>query len=325
MNTFTRRVVRGFLVVVMLSIGATVGAQTYPSRDITLIVPFVPGGGTDPIARQFAAQLEKALHGNVNVENKPGGSGSIGIGVTVRSKPDGHTIGIGTNASLTYLPLVNSGLAYKSPDDYQGIVKLSNHPILLFVRTDSPWKTFEEFIAGVKKNPGKIRVATAGFGTIADMAVHQFNKIAGVRLATVPLSAGSGEATIALLGSRVEAMTGGISSKGHVQAGTLRALAVFQKGKYEPFPTATSVIDAGYAADAALQNAYYVIGPKGMPKDVLDKLVAASLQAVRSEDFLKFGQKTGYVLDAKGPEGVKGELVEYGKMFSDLIKYSEKK
>lgn len=325
MNSFMNRVVQGFLVAVMLNVSATACAQTYPSRDISLVVPFVPGGGTDPIARQFAAQLEKALHGNVNVENKPGGSGSVGIGATVRAKPDGYTIAIGTNASLTYLPLINSGLAYKTPDDYQPIVKLSNHPIVLFARTDSPWKTFEEFIASVRKSPGKIRVATAGFGTVADMAVHQFNKVAGVKIATVPLSAGSGEATIMLLGNRVEGATGGVSTQGHVQAGTLRALAVFQKGKYEPYPAATSVIDAGYGADAALQNAYYVIGPKGMPKEVLDKLAAASLQAVRSEEFLKFGQKTGYVLDAKGPEGVKAELIEYSKMFADLVKFLDVK
>jgi len=145
-----------------------------------------------------------------------------------------------------------------------------------------------------------------------------------VKTPTIPFTGGAGEALVALLGGRVEAyVSTGISVVGQVQAGKVRVLAVFQKGKYELFPDATSVFDAGY--DATLAAEFYVIAPKGMPKDVQDKLVAASLQVVRSEEFLKFAKENGYSVDAKGPEALKAEIVQYSKIFSDLIKFLDQK
>ena len=330
MKYFTRQAARGLMVavtltaVVTLSVTATVCAQDYPNRDITFIVPFGPGGSTDPLGRQFAAQLEKALRGNVSIVNKTGGSATIGVGIVVRAKPDGYTIGMGTNTSLAYQPLVNTGLAYKTPDDYQPIVKMVDAPAILAVRADAPWKTFEEFMADVRKNPGKIRASVSGLRTQPDLAAQQLNMVAGVKIPTIPFTGGAGEALVALLGGRVEAgINTGPTVAGHVQAGKVRVLAVFKKGKFEFFPDATPVFDAGY--DATLAAEFYVIAPKGMPKDVQDKLVAASLQVVRSEEFLKFAKENGYSVDAKGPEALKAEIVQYSKIFSDLIKFLEQK
>jgi tripartite-type tricarboxylate transporter receptor subunit TctC len=314
---------KGFLVASALAVAASAPAQDYPSRDMTFIVPYGPGGSTDPISRQFSTQLEKTLGANINVENKPGGSATIGTGAIVRAKPDGHTIGLGSNSSLTYQPLVNTGLAYNSPDDYQPLVKLVDLPAILTVRADAPWKNFDEFLAEVKKNPGKIRASVSGLRTAPDMVTQQFNKVAGVKIATVPFTGGGGEAMAALLGGRVEANVGyGASTLGHEQAGKVRVLAVFKKGKYDLFPNATPI---GDTYDATLPATYYVIGPKGMPKNVLDKLVDASLKAVRTEEFQKYAASKGYVAEAKGPDGVREELVEYSKTFADLIKFLDQK
>jgi tripartite-type tricarboxylate transporter receptor subunit TctC len=332
MKYFKRQTLRGFMVIVTLIVAVTLSAadtvyaQGYPSRDITFIVPYNPGGATDPISRAFAAQLEKALPGNINVENKPGGSSTIGIGVIVRAKPDGYTIGLGTNSGLLYQPLVNTGLAYKTPNDYQPIVKLFEQPALLTVRADAPWKTFKEFMADVKKNPGKIRAANSGPGTINDQVIRLLNKVAGVTIVPVPFTGGGGEALVALLGGRVEAIGGfGSNIIGQVQAGKVRVLAVFKKGKYELFPGATPVFDAGY--DVTLSVTYFVIAPNGLPKDVQDKLVAASLRVVRGEEFMKFAKTNGYVIDAetKGPAAAKAELLQQSKVFSDLIKIIDQK
>jgi tripartite-type tricarboxylate transporter receptor subunit TctC len=321
MRNFTGHIVQRFVVAAMLSaVAALAQAQNYPSRDLTFIVPYNPGGSTDPISRQFASQLEKTLPGKINIENKPGGSATIGSGVIVRSKPDGYTIGLGSSSSLAYQPLVNSGLAYKTPDDYQPIVKLVDLPAILVVRADAPWKTFEEFMADVKKSPGKIRASVSGLRETSDLVVQQLNRVANVKITTIPFTGGGGEALVALLGGRVEATVGfGPGALGHVQSGKVRVLAVFKKGKYDLFPGATPVGDAGY--DATLQATYYVLAPKGMPKDVQDKLVNASQQAVRSEDFLKFARDKGYDADPKGPEETRAELVYYGKVFADLLKF----
>ncbi len=295
-------------------------AQTYPDRAITFVVPFNPGGGTDPIARQYAGQLSKILGVDVNVINKPGGSGAIGTAAVVTAKPDGYTIGITTNSALTYQPLVNDGLAWKTPADYQPIVKLDDLPSYLAVRADAPWNSFEEFIADVRKNPGKIRLSTAGVGTLVDLIVQQMNKDSGLKIVTVPLTGGSGEAMLSLLGGRVEGYIGyGAAIGGQRAAGKVKVLAGFQKGKSEDFPEAVSAVDLGYKI--TLNTGNYVIAPKGLPPDVLQKLDRASQEVVRSPEFIAFLRTQGFLSDPKGPEETRAELVQYQKDFAELVAY----
>lgn len=318
------KMLRALAALAAASLSFVASGQSYPSRDISFIVPYAPGGTTDPIARQFAAQLEKELKGNINVENKPGGSATIGTGAVIRAKPDGYTLGLGSNSVLAYQPIVNQGLAWKTADDYQPIVKLADVPALIVVKADAPWKTFEEFMADVRKNPGKIRVSVSGIRTAPDLAIQQLNKVAQVKIATIPFTGGGGEALLAVLGGRVEATAGYAPTvRGHVQAGTARVLAVFKKGKYESFPGAASVVDSGY--DVTLPVSYGVIAPKGMPKDVQDKIVHASLKVVNSNEFIAFAQANGMLVDPKGPEEMRAEMHQYGKTFADLIKFMDQK
>lgn len=315
----------GFLVLSLSVLAAASSiAQTYPNRDITFIVPYAPGGSTDPISRQFAGQLAKELNATINVENKPGGSATIGTGQVIRSKPDGYTIGLTSNSVLAYQPLVNKSLAWKSPDDYQSIVSLVDLPAIITVKADSPYKTFEDLVEAARKNPGKIRVAVSGYRTAPDLVIQELNKVAKIRLATVPFTGGGGEALVALLGGRVEAVSGYAPTvRAHVEAGTVRVLASFSKEKYAQFPEAQSVVQAGY--NVALPADYGIIGPKGMPKDVLDKLVAASLKVANSKEFAEFANKMGLILDVRGPKEMDQEMIDYKKTFSDLIDFMNKK
>lgn len=303
-----------------MSLPSSAGAADYPDHDMTFIVPFNPGGGTDPISRFFSAELEKIFNVKINVINKPGGSGAVGIGQILASPPDGYTIGIATNSALAYQPLINSGLAWASPDDYQPIVKLDDLPAILVVRTDAPWKTFDDFMADVKKNPGKIRLSNSGVGTLPDLIVAQLDKNSDVKITTVPFTGGSGEAMVALLGGRVEGYIGyGAAAVGQIEAGKVRGLAHFQKGELEYFPDAESVIDAGYKVTLSTGN--YVIAPKGLPDDVKAKLADAAMQVVKSDAFLAFLKTQGFIRDAKGPDEVSEELVQYNKDFSELLQY----
>jgi len=323
MKFFMRQIVRGLLSAAVMSVAVTAQAQEYPNRDVTFIVPFNPGGSSDPLSRAFAAELAKALPGNVNVVNKPGGSATIGTNLIVRADPDGYTLGLGDSAALTYQPLVNKNLAYKSVDDYSTLIKLAYVPGMLVVRADAPWNTFEEFMADVKKNPGKIRAAVSGVRSIADLVVQQLNRAAGVKIATIPFTGGGGEGLIALLGGRVEAsISYGGNAAAQVRAGKLKVLAVFKKGKYDLAPNATPVFDAGY--DATLPASYGIIAPKGLPKDIHDKLVAASLKAVKSPEFIAFADKNGFVIDTKNSGDAKKELRELEVSFAELIKWMDK-
>ena len=317
-------ILRAALAGLMLSASTGSLAQEYPSRDITFIVPYAPGGSTDPISRQIASQLEKEFKRTVNVENKPGGSATVGVGQVIRSKPDGYTIGLSSNSALAYQPLVNKSLTWKSPADYQSIVTLVKLPAIITVKADSPYKTFEDFIEAARQNPGKIRVAVSGSRTAPDLVIQELNKVANIRIATVPFTGGGGEALIALLGGRVEATSGYAPTvRAHVQAGTVRVLASFSKEKYFMFPEAQSVVQAGY--NVTLPADYGVVAPKGLPKDVLDKLVAAALRIGKSEEFAKFSAANGLIVDVGGPKEMDAEMTAYEKTFTDLIAFMSKK
>jgi tripartite-type tricarboxylate transporter receptor subunit TctC len=314
-----------FLTIIGISLmSMPINAQSYPNRPITFVVPYGPGGSTDPVARQYAMQLQKALGVEVNIENKPGGSGTIGTGLVVRSKPDGYTLGLATNSILGYQPLVNANLVFKTPDQYQPIVKLGEMPVILVVRADAPWKTFAEFVQHVKDNPGKVRASVSGLRTVPDLLAQEFNMVAGTKLRTVPFTGGSGEALVALLGNRVEAtlFTGAVGIPSHVQAGKVRVLATFKKGVYDPVPEAQSSVDAGYKT--TMTASFYVIAPKGLAPEVLDKLTKTSMEIVRSAEFMKFA-KEGYALDPKGPAALREEIVRDTKTFSELIKALDQK
>jgi|APCry1669189241_1035207.scaffolds.fasta_scaffold15861_2 hypothetical protein len=316
--------VRLLLMTTLCYLPAVLWAQSYPNRPITFVVPYGPAGSTDPISRQYAAQLEKVLGVDVNVENKPGGSGTIGFGIIARAKPDGYTIGLGTNSILAYQPLVNQSLTFKTPDTYQPIAKLGEMPVILVVRADAPWKTFEEFVAHVKKNPNKVRASVSGLRTVPDLVAQEFNKNSGLKLRTIPFTGGSGEALLALLGNRVEAtlFTGAVGIPGQVQAGKVRVLAVFKKGIYDPVPEATSTIDLGYLTTLSAQ--FYVMAPKGLPKEVFDKLVSASAQVINSPEFATFA-KEGYALEPKSPEALGAEIVRDTQTFTELLKLLDQK
>ena len=274
MNSVNTFVLRTLAIIGVSLASLSAYAQSYPSRPITFVVPYGPGGSTDPVARQYAMQLQKALGVEVNIENKPGGSGTIGTGMVVRA--------------------------------------------------DAPWKTFAEFLQHVKDNPGKVRASVSGLRTVPDLLAQEFNKVAGTKLRTVPFTGGSGEALVALLGNRVEAtlFTGAVGIPSHVQAGKVRVLAVFKKGVYDPVPEAQPTVDAGY--NTTLAGSFYVIAPKGLAPDVLDKLTKVSMEIVQSAEFIKFS-KEGYALDPKGPTALRAEIVRDTATFIELLKVLDQK
>lgn len=321
-SNFRRMVLAG-----LAAIAATTGlssfahaADEWPARDITFYVPYAPGGSTDPISRKYAELLEKQLKVKVIVENKPGASATIGTGAVIRSAPDGYTIGLGSSSSLAYQPHEMKNLAWKSANDYQSIVKLSDLPVILAVPADARWKNLDEFLAEAKAHPRKLKVSVSGLRSINDIAIQQLNKLAGLRIATVPFTGGGGEATLAALGGRVDGTSGfapGI--KGQIDAGKMRVLAVFQEGKYDLLPDAKPIGETPWKDTFPV--GYYVIAPNGLPKPVLEKLLAVSKIIVESDEFKSFLKANGYTWDPKIGDDMKKELAAYDSKFRDVIKF----
>ena len=181
-------------------------AQTYPSRPVTLVVPYPAGGGADIIGRMLAEAMKPALGQPVTVTNRPGGQGTIGTAEVLRSAPDGYNIVLSAVATLTVQPH-RQDLPYNSPDDYDPIIKVANLPMVLAVQSTSPWKSAKELMEYLRANPGKIRVGTPGNGSIGHLIVASVNSKAGVRLAHVPYASGA-ESIPSLLGGADNIMIG---------------------------------------------------------------------------------------------------------------------
>ncbi len=305
---------------VALSGCALIRGSEYPAQDITFIVPFAPGGNSDMISRILTQEGEQLLKRKLIIVNKPGGSATIGIAEIAQAKPDGYTIGLGTTSAAA-LQLHLSKLPYGGPDTYQPIVKVIEQSALLAVRSDAPWKTLDEFLADAKKRPGAIRVATSGSTSIDAFMLHQFASVAGVELTAVPFSGGGGEAMTAFLGGHVEANASYVPNvRQYVESGQARVLAIF-KDRTPVFPEVPSALDFGYKVTAP-GTLYFVMGPKGMDKGVVDKLNAAFTTVLKGETFQKFARDNGMSVDPVGPTELAKQISEiidtYGKLVKDM-------
>jgi tripartite-type tricarboxylate transporter receptor subunit TctC len=280
-------------------------AQTYPSRPVTLVVPYPAGGGADIIGRMLAEAMKPALGQPVTVTNRPGGQGTIGTAEVLRSAPDGYNIVLSAVATLTVQPH-RQDLPYNSPDDYDPIIKVANLPMVLAVQSTSPWKSAKELMEYLRANPGKIRVGTPGNGSIGHLIVASVNNKAGVKLAHVPYASGA-ESIPSLLGGHIEAVVAHPSELlPHVKAKTLTVLATFEDHRNSTFPEALTFREVGY--DVVMGVYYPVLAPKNMPADVKAKLFKAAKAAIESPAFSGPAKDRGYILEVKDPEVFRKEI-----------------
>jgi tripartite-type tricarboxylate transporter receptor subunit TctC len=175
-------------------------------------------------------------------------------------------------------------------------------------------------MAEAKANPRKMKVSVSGLRSANDINIQQLNKLAGTRIVTVPFTGGGGESTLAALGGRVDGTCGyAPGMKGQIDAGKLRVLAVFQQGKYDLLPDAKPIGETPWKE--TFPAAYYVLAPKGLPKPVLDRLLAASKVIVESDEFKSFLRLNGYTSDPKYGDDMKKELADYDGKFRAILKF----
>jgi len=291
---------------------------TFPDQRIEYTVPFGPGGGTDLISRKLAAVAEPILGQQVVIVNKPGGSGTIGPSEVMRAKPDGYTIGLSNNQGAVFTPMTVD-LPYDGPEDYQPIIKLSELPCVLVVRDDSPYKTLADFTKAAQADPGSLTIGVAGKLTACDLVWQgQFAKEANVEAVTAPFTGGAGEAATALLGGKTDGFLGDIIAVlPHIRSGDMRALVVFQEKRHSLLKETPSIVEAGYSN--TLPITYFVMGPAGMPKSVVDTLYSSFAEAIKSAEFQDWAAGTGYVLDPKGPADLLAELQSQRAQYEKII------
>lgn len=248
----------------------------YPTRPITMIVPFPPGGVTDTVARPIADALGKALGQQVVVENKAGAGGAIGTGEAAHAKPDGYTILL-MLSSISILPEADKILGRKAAyntTDFKPIARITADPTVLVVSTKSPWKTVDEFVEAARKAPGKVDYGSSGIYGSMHVPMAMLEKTADIKMTHVPYT-GAGPAVAALLSGQVDAISTGPSSiLQHIKAGTVRPLAHWGDKPLQTLPDTPSLADEGYDVKFVQWSGIFV--PKDVPAEVITRLRAAA-------------------------------------------------
>jgi len=259
--------------------------ETFPSKPVTMIVPFPPGGVADITARPLAAMMEKALKHPVVVVNRTGAGGALGMSQVAKSAPDGYTILMGLS-SISIFPVsdrINGRQPAYEMKDFAPIALISSDPTVLVVRAESPYRTLKDFVDAAKANPGKINYSSSGvYGTL-HVAMEIFANAAGIKLFHIPYQ-GGGPAVTALLGGQVDALASGPAAAiGQIKGGKMRALASWSDKRLALMPDLPTFKELGYDAEFYIWAG--VFAPAATPQPIVARLREAVRSAVNDPDF----------------------------------------
>ena len=278
-----------FGALVCLFLFAAVGgasAADYPTRAITLIVPYPPGGGVDAMARVVAAKLTESLKQQVVVENKPGGGGTIGTRIAMQAAPDGYTLLLGHTGTISINPSLYVNIKFDPRKDSAPVGLIASMPVALLANAAYPAKTLADVIALAKKQPGKLNLGSSSVGTGGYMCAELFKSEAGVDMAIIPYK-GSAPVINDLLGSHVPVAFSVLPpALGNIQAGKLRAIAVTSKKRFSGLPDVPTFDESGLPGFEAVLH-YGLLAPTGTPKEIVDKLSAELRKLVGTDDVKK--------------------------------------
>jgi tripartite-type tricarboxylate transporter receptor subunit TctC len=313
-----RGLFRCFVVACLAVAASAAGAQPYPSKPITIVVPFAAGSGTDSITRIVAQYLSVALNQSVVVENKVGASGALAATYVARAAPDGYTLLMATNSTHSANPHLFKNLGYDPVKDFAPVARLGSYVFMLVVGKDVPVTTLQELVAYAKANPGKLTYASGN--TTGIVAGETFKSKAGVDILHVPYKS-TPPAINDVLGGRISMividMAPGIE---HVRAGNFRALAVTTKERSALLPDLPSLAEAGIQGYDVTSYAA-LFAPAGTPKEIVDKLNTEIQKIIADPEAKKRIAVTGFDAFSGPPESlaafVQTELVNWGKLIKD--------
>src|SRR5436305_8690951 len=272
----------GALVIAFAATGAQ--AQDYPTRPITLVVPYAAGGGNDAMARTVADTMSRVLGQQIVVENRAGAGGTIATRQVAKSAPDGYTLVIGGTGTLAVNPTLYGNVVYDPRKDFAPIGLIGTSALVLVVHPSVPAHNVKELIAYAKANPGKLTYASAGVGSGIHLSTEYFRFEAGIEMTHVPYK-GSAPALTDLVGGHVSMYFSSMPpALALVQEGKLRALAVTGPARSPIFPELPTIAEAALPGFEAVLH-YGIVAPAGTPKPIVDKLNAALRHAVMSDEF----------------------------------------
>lgn len=266
-------------------LGCAAAGQDYPTRPITLIVPYPPGGGVDAMARIVGEKLSAALGQQVVVDNRGGGGGNIGTRTVARAAPDGYTLLLGHTGTISINPSLYANAGYDPRKDFAGIGLIASMPVALIAHPSFPAKSVADLIALAKRDPGKFNIGTSAIGTGGYLCAELFKSMAGVDLQIVPYK-GTAPLMNDLVGGHIPVAFGVLPPAiSNIEVGNLRALAVTSMARFSLLPNVPTVAESGLPGFEAVLH-YGLLAPKGTPAPVVERLNTA-LRALVSTDEVK--------------------------------------
>jgi tripartite-type tricarboxylate transporter receptor subunit TctC len=304
-----------------LVVAAVAGAQEYPTKPVRVIVPWVPGGGADIMARLVTAKLTDALGQQFVVENKGGATGTIGTDMVAKAAPDGYMLVSGTNATHVIAVALGAKMAYNQEKDLTPIVRIGAVPHVLSVHPSLDVKTVQELIALAKAKPGQLAYGSSGNGSTPHLAGETFKAMTGVNLLHVPYK-GAGQSLADTVAGVVQVSFDTLPSQlGYIRGGKLRPIAVLGPKRLGTLPDLPTIAEVGYPGAEGL-TWFGMFGPAGMSPAVVQKLHGEVAKAVKLPDvkakFETLGAEDG---TAESPQefaaSVKAEIAKYTKVAKD--------